>query len=86
MLRHVKSSPGDKDSTSLLVGREATLYDEGMRMRVAKEYRSIYDLVSCEKIDRVPGGSVNRLRRISTGNNGLVERESDVFQVFVRGY
>lgn len=83
ILRHVEASRAgsDKDSICMIIGVEDMMYDEGMRKRVAKEYRDcIYDLERSKKIDRRARGSA----KLASGSHGIIsEREGGVRVVLV---
>ncbi|KAF2166760.1 hypothetical protein M409DRAFT_54550 [Zasmidium cellare ATCC 36951] len=88
ILRHIEVSRAedeDKDSICLIVGLEDMMYDEGMRKRVANEYRQcIYDLESCKKIDRRSCGGAEEKVEESDINGIISERERGVRVVLVQ--
>lgn len=81
ILRHVEVSQAEpgQDSICVIVGLEDMMYDEGMRKRVAKEYRDcIYDLESRKKIDKCTRGSAVE-GELDSGIHGIIsEREGGV--------
>lgn len=88
ILRHVEVSraEADEDSICVIVGLQDMMHDEGMRKRVAKDYREcIYDLDRSKKIDRHTRGSAAEEVGLDSGVHGIIsEREEGVRVVVVK--